>query len=518
MPVTLDQFVRELSTSGLMTAEEVRAFLDTLPVESRPGRAEQLAQELYRHGKLTKFQAQAVYQGKTRGLVVGNYIVLDRLGKGGMGQVYKARHRRLDRVVALKMLPASATRSPDAVKRFHREARAAARLSHPNIVATHDAAEEKGVHFLVMDCVEGEDLAQLVKRHGPLPVKKAVDYTLQAARGLEYAHREGVIHRDIKPSNLLVDKKGQVKVLDLGLARIEQSANAPGVPSDDLTRSGEIMGTVDYMSPEQSVNTRNADARSDIYSLGCTLYCLLTGQAVYSGETLVEKILAHREQPIPSLRAFRRDVSEALDAAFQRMVAKGPAARPQSMSEVIAELEAALAAPASRGGGSPSATMGPSVPAETFQSLQEPFAETPPAAPSIPKSFFDELLEEPILLPDRLIQPSRRRLLTTTQRRRIVLGAGIAAGALVLLGVLLGAFVHAGFLALSAFVGAGLVFAGVTDWCGMGLLLAKMPWNQVAVAEAAPAHGGTCAASLPGGCAAGEPAAGSCALPASDGK
>ena len=153
--------------------------------------------------------------------------VLDKLGQGGMGVVLKAEHRRMKRLVAVKMIAGAQMKSPDAVKRFYREVEAAAKLNHPNIVQAHDACEHEGVHYLVMEYVEGEDLAHLVKQHGPLPVDKAVDHVVQAARGLEYAHREGVIHRDIKPSNLLLDKKGQIKILDMGLARIEQAVNQP---------------------------------------------------------------------------------------------------------------------------------------------------------------------------------------------------------------------------------------------------------------------------------------------------
>ena len=200
---------------GLMTVEECDAYI--AGHAAKPATAEELANELYREGKLTKFQAQAIYQDKTRGLVVGNYVVLDRLGKGGMGQVYKAQHRKMKRVVALKVLPSASTQSSESVKRFQREVEAAAKLSHPNIVTAYDADEARGIHFLVMEYVDGCDLSSLVKTHGPLSVATAVDYIVQAARGLEYAHGKGVIHRDIKPHNLLFDKQKTVKVLDMGL-------------------------------------------------------------------------------------------------------------------------------------------------------------------------------------------------------------------------------------------------------------------------------------------------------------
>ncbi|MGA2033283.1 MAG: protein kinase [Thermoguttaceae bacterium] len=319
-----------------MTHAEVQTFLTALPAEKRPADAETLAREMFRQGRLTKFQAQAIFQGKTRGLVVGNYVVQDTIGKGGMGAVYKARHRKMDRLVAIKMLPSSAMKSPEAVKRFEREVKAAARLSHPNIVTAYDADEHNGVHFLVMEYVEGQDLASIVKQQGPLPVATAVDYIVQAAKGLEYAHGEGVIHRDIKPANLLVDRKGTVKILDMGLARVDGTA---GAIDEGLTRDGQVMGTLDYMAPEQAMDTHRADARSDIYSLGCTLHYLLAGRGPFTGETVGQKIVAHREQPVPSLRTLRPDVPESLDAVFVKMLAKKPQDRQASMGEVIAQLQ-----------------------------------------------------------------------------------------------------------------------------------------------------------------------------------
>ena len=343
MAVTLDDFIESLAGSGLMDGEEIRTFVAGLPPDQEPRDAAALAQQLVCRKRLTKFQARAVYQRKTRGLVVGNYVVLEKIGEGGMGYVFKAEHRRMRRVVALKMLPSMVSRSQ--AKRFQREVEAAARLTHPNIVIAYDADKTRGVHYLVMEYVDGCNLAQLVHKHGPVSVSVAVDYICQAAEALEYAHHRRVIHRDVKPENLVLDKQGTVKILDMGLARIEHRAGPDETTcAESLTKDGLILGTVDYMSPEQATDAKLVDRRADIYSLGCTLFYLLTGRSVYGGDDLVQKIMAHREKPIPSLRTLRNDVPKALDRAFQRMVAKRVEDRHDSMLEVIAELRASLTA------------------------------------------------------------------------------------------------------------------------------------------------------------------------------
>jgi serine/threonine protein kinase len=332
-----EEFLRNLLDSKLLSEENLAATLESLPSSTRRG--EELDEYLINAGKLTRFQADAVRERRFEELVIGNYQVLDRLGAGAMGTVYKARHRRMKRVVAIKVLSRSVGQSEKLVKRFQREVEAVARLSHPNIVMAFDADEAEVGHFLVMEFVSGRDLDSEVQKRGSFPIREAVDCIAQAGRGLSYAHEQGIIHRDIKPANLLRDLDGVVKVADLGLARFNDPFGGPTEEMAALTQAGSIMGTVDFMPPEQAMGLTNIDHRADIYSLGCTLYYLLLGCPPFAGASLMAILLKHREAPPPSLCLARQEIPSSLDAIFRRMVAKKPEERFTEMAEVVRALE-----------------------------------------------------------------------------------------------------------------------------------------------------------------------------------
>lgn len=271
---------------------------------------------------------------------LGEYTLLEHIGSGGQGHVFKALHRRLERVVAVKVLPTDLAGTPEASERFNREVRAAGKLSHPNVVAAYDAGEQGGVPYLAMELVQGVTLDRLVQEQGPLPVGLAVEYILQAAAGLHYSHSRGVSHHDIKPANLIIAEDGTVKVLDFGLASFRRPAGA-GSPLPPA-------GSLNFLAPEQADPAGQVDHRADIFSLGATLFYLLTGKPPFPGETTLAKLAAVRNAPVPSLREARPDVPSALDAAIQKMVAKRPEDRYQSMAEVIAALKAVQPASGAR--------------------------------------------------------------------------------------------------------------------------------------------------------------------------
>jgi serine/threonine protein kinase len=342
MLTTLDEFLVSLMNSGVMDRTDLSRFLENLPQGAAISDAESLARELHRQSLLTVFQAREILKGKARGLVLGPYVVLDFAGGGGMGCVYKARHRDTGKVVALKTLSPALADTTEAVERFQREVETWKRLEHPHIVAVLDSGQASSGPFLVMEYVEGRDLYTFVKLSGPLPIPQSVSCVLQAASGLQYAHEQGVVHRDVKPSNLLLDERGIVRLVDLGLVRLMRLDLSEPTAPGRLTRQKQMLGTPDYMSPEQARDPRTADARSDIYSLGCTWHFLLTGRSPYGGDTDIMRLLAHREQPVPSLRVMRPHVPEEADAIFQKMLAKRPEDRFQTMAEVITALQTSV--------------------------------------------------------------------------------------------------------------------------------------------------------------------------------
>jgi serine/threonine protein kinase len=289
------------------------------------------------------------------GEVLAGFEILEELNRGGMGVIYKARQQGLNRLVALKVISPERLGCPDAMRRFQREVQAAALLSHPHIVTVYHTDLEGPRPFLAMEYVPGIDLFHLAQQAGPLAVAAACDSVRQAAHGLQHAFEHGLVHRDIKPANLMVTpsplatpppgpaRPGRIKILDMGLARV----TAGGATAGGLTQTGEFLGTPDYISPEQAEDPRRADVRSDLYSLGCTLYFLLSGEVPFPSDNLVQKIRAQLTQPPPSVAERRKDVPAALDALVKRLMAREPADRFQTPEEFIDALDAFLRQPAS---------------------------------------------------------------------------------------------------------------------------------------------------------------------------
>ncbi|MFL5342794.1 MAG: serine/threonine-protein kinase [Gemmataceae bacterium] len=362
-----------------MAVETVAAFCDALRAAdvTDPVRESELellaathtdvrsfARDLISRGLLTLWQVQMIFKNRGPELQLGSYILLELLAEGGMGLVYRARHRLMGRVVALKVIRCERLSKPEAVRRFQRETQLAAQISHPNIVMAFDANQVDDVHFIAMEFVDGIDLGKLVKQKGPLPLKEACEYVRQAALGLQHAHERGLVHRDIKPSNLLLtmakgealraslsgvlsgkglDKPGSshtfqgvIKILDLGLARLQE---AGGDAANRITLEGLVVGTPDYLAPEQARNSSAVDIRADLYGLGCTLYFLLTGQPPFPEGTPTEKIVQHAMTPVPGVELLRPDVPREVAAILRKLLAKKPEDRYQTPAELAVSLE-----------------------------------------------------------------------------------------------------------------------------------------------------------------------------------
>jgi serine/threonine protein kinase len=330
-PATTTDVASLLKKTRLLSDSQIDEFIAAHPALGAP--ADVLA-AMRKDGLLTPFQAEQLLKGRHKGFVLGKYRLLDRIGMGGMGQVYLAEHATMRRRVAVKVLPPNRSENPFARERFLREARAAAHLEHPNIVRAHDLETDGEVTFLVMDYIEGATLHDLVMRRGPQPVARVAHFVKMVAEGLRAIHERQLVHRDIKPANLLMDRHGTVRLLDLGLVRSE-------LDDDALTRGegAKIVGTADYLAPEQAVSSSKVDGRADLYSLGCTAYFLLTGTPPFQFDKLSQKLIAHQAQDPKPLHLVRPMIPVEFSVVIMKLLAKKPEQRWQSAAELLAALE-----------------------------------------------------------------------------------------------------------------------------------------------------------------------------------
>jgi serine/threonine protein kinase len=335
-PTSSAEFLDLVRKSGVLEDKRLDAHLEKLRAAGAvPEEPAKLAGILVRDGLLTNFQAEQIMLGKWRRFTLGKYKVLERIGGGGMGSVYLCEHKLMRRRVAVKVLPTAKASDPSALERFYREARAAAALDHPNIVHAYDIDQDENLHFLVMEYVDGSSFQEIAKKSGPLDPVRAAHYIAEAARGLHHAHVAGLVHRDIKPGNILVDRSGTVKLLDMGLARFFNDED------DILTKKYDenVLGTADYLAPEQALDSHGVDIRADIYSLGATFYFILTGRTPFSEGTVAQKLIWHQTRQPKSIRVLRPEVPEPMVAIVERMMAKDPAQRYQVPLEVARALE-----------------------------------------------------------------------------------------------------------------------------------------------------------------------------------
>lgn len=340
LKLTAQSFVAGFKQSGLLPPAQIDSLLLEL---QRAGLdcsdSRNIAQALIQRQVLTEWQAEKLLQGRHKGFLLGRYKLLNLLGAGEMSAVYLAEHTLLERRCAIKVLPGNKVRDTSYLGRFHREARAVAALDHPNIVRAYDVDQQTDggaeIHFLVMEYVAGRSLEKLVADQGPLSLVEAADYIRQAATGLQHAHLAGLVHRDIKPGNLLCDLRGTVKILDLGLARFFKAEEEESLT---IKHDEKVLGTADYLAPEQAIDSHKVDSRADIYSLGCTFYFALTGHPPFTDGTLVQRLLAHQTRTPKPIQKIRPDVPTALVAILDKMMAKQAAARYQTAEELALAL------------------------------------------------------------------------------------------------------------------------------------------------------------------------------------
>jgi serine/threonine protein kinase len=335
MGQTVQTFLKTVLRSGLLTQEQLHAALRGLPKAQRDD-PEALADHLIKNGRLSRFQADKLLQGAARGLVLGPFQVLSPVGKGGMGTVYLARDSRSGDLLALKVLPPKRAREEERLlARFRREMELSRRVAHEHIAWTYEVGVFRGVYYIAMEFIPGRSLRRLVSEDGPLPVRRAARLFAEVASALEHAHGQGLIHRDLKPSNLMVTPNGHAKLLDLGLALVRGEA---GAEREVVGGAGYVVGSMDWIAPEQTSDAANVDARSDLYGLGCTLYYALSGRPPFPGGDSREKIHRHRNEEPPPLESLNPAVPPTFADLVRKLMAKSPARRYQTAAAVRKEL------------------------------------------------------------------------------------------------------------------------------------------------------------------------------------
>ena len=333
---TVESFLANLQRSRLLAAEDFKSAADL--ASSAHYDPQVLARLLTRRSLITSWQAQQLLAGR-HSFFLGPYRLLERVGQGRFGIVFRSQHETKRNIVALKVLPAEAMSNPHVAARFEREVRLASKLKHPHIVNAYAAQEVHGIHFLIMEYVPGRTLRQWIQEFGRLPIDWSCEVVRQCALGLDYAAAQGIVHRDIKPSNIMVEAQStsgrpHAKLLDLGVARaMDENEEAR------LTKPGHVLGTVDYMAPEQVQNTPGVDTRADIYSLGCTLFHAITGQVPFSGDNWAERMLVRTRSEAPLLSTLRHDLPVGLSELVAQLLARNPAHRISTASAVAAALE-----------------------------------------------------------------------------------------------------------------------------------------------------------------------------------
>ncbi|HKI37520.1 MAG TPA: serine/threonine-protein kinase [Gemmataceae bacterium] len=352
-PQSVESACNLLAKSGLLTPAQVRPLLQRWRAESRtPDDLVGFRSWLVASGYVTEYQAGLVMRGKVDHFFFGPYKILERVGKGRMAGVYKALHT-LGQPVAIKVLPPSRARDPQLLARFQREARLAMKLNHPCLVRSLEVGEIDGLHYIVMEYLDGETAEDVIRRRGQLPPDEAVRIVYLALLGLQHICEQGMIHRDLKPGNLMLvgstpasTRKAAVKIMDIGLGKAlfdEESATSPG-GNFELTNEGSLLGTPDYMAPEQARSVQTADIRADIYSLGCTLYHALAGQVPFPETNLVRLLMRHASESPRPLPALNRAVSEGLQLVVASMMAKDPARRYPTPKQAAQALQPFLVA------------------------------------------------------------------------------------------------------------------------------------------------------------------------------